>query len=80
MVRQAAERWPEVMGDATLTALGVMSNFHRLLSGPARSRRQAAEMPLDRMARELMEGGGDGHTYGPSPRIAPAGELPGMAN
>jgi hypothetical protein len=60
MIRQAAERWPEVMGDATMTALGVMSNFHRLLSGPARTRRQTAEMPLDRMARELLEGNADG--------------------
>jgi len=35
-IREAARRWPAVMGDATLTAIGVMSNFHRLLSGPAR--------------------------------------------
>jgi hypothetical protein len=60
MIRHAADRWPAVMGDATMTALGVMSNFHRLLSGPARTRRQTAEMPLDRMARELLEGNADG--------------------
>jgi hypothetical protein len=54
-IREATARWPDVMGDATLTALGVMSNFQRLLTGPARQPRRAAELPLDRVAREAME-------------------------
>jgi hypothetical protein len=47
MIRQAADRWPAVMGDATMTALGVMSNFHRLLSGPSRDVGRPRDRALD---------------------------------
>ena len=36
-IRKAADRWPEVMGELAVTALGVMSNYHRLLEGPGRA-------------------------------------------
>lgn len=75
-IRLAADRWPDVMGDATLTAIGVMSNFHRLLTGPARARRQAAELPMDRITREALERiNANGRSARVSRRVA--GELPG---
>jgi HNH endonuclease len=62
MIRQAADRWPAVMGDATMTALGVMSNFHRLLSGPSRD----AGRPRDR-ALDIYRGAVEGRSRGSLP-------------
>lgn len=62
-IRLAAEHWPNVMGDATLTELGIVANLGKLLHGPqvnGRSNgvthglqqtiRQSASLPPDDMA------------------------------
>lgn len=51
-IREASERWPEVMGDATMTAIGVMSNFHRLLTGPVRINQRGADPAVEEQRRE----------------------------
>lgn len=52
-IREAARRWPDVMGDATLTAIGVMGNFHRLLSGPSRASRRPPDPPRPMTSGEM---------------------------
>jgi hypothetical protein len=81
-IRAAADRWPAVMGSATRSALGVMSNIQRLLNGPSRadaSRRrdraqEIAEQALVRHTEEVTRGADLGG--GGAGRLA-AGVLPG---
>ena len=51
-IREAAGKWPEVMGDATMTAIGVMSNFHRLLTGPVRINQRGVDPSVEEQRRE----------------------------
>jgi hypothetical protein len=77
-VERRAANWSGHMHDATISGPAVVKHWARLAQ-PAKPT-AATNHPLDRMARDLIEGvNANGDRGSTSPGAAPAGELPGVA-
>jgi hypothetical protein len=77
-VERRAANWSGHMHDATISGPAVVKHWARLAQ--AAKPTAATNHPLDRMARDLIEGvNANGDRGGTSPGATPAGELPGVA-
>jgi hypothetical protein len=77
-VERRAANWSGHMHDATISGPAVVKHWARLAQ-PAKPT-AATNHPLDRMARDLIEGvNANGDRGSTSPGAAPVGELPGVA-